>query len=280
MQIINDHNLYLVISSEYLPGLKPPLDVAKLAIQGGIDILQMREKNIPRDEILLLGKGYLELCRENKVLFIVNDDPYLASQIDADGLHIGQEDFSAYTVKKLRSIMGGKIIGISTHSLEQFKKANDQDFDYISFGPIFPTKTKDYFIGFEEVENVLKIASKPVVFIGGINIDNINILLGKGAKNIALIRDIIQAEEITQRTKLFKQRIMNFCGKKMIIKINGENEGVEVKANLSELIMNKNLNPAGIVIEHNGSIIPKEKWADVFLNDNDNIEIVSFVSGG
>jgi len=213
MQIMNNHNLYLVISSEYIPGDKAPLEIAELAIKGGIDILQMREKNALRAEILILGKNYLKICRKNNVLFIINDDPRLVKEIDADGLHIGQEDFSRYTMRELRDILGNKIIGISTHSIEQFQKANDQDFDYISFGPIFPTKTKDYFIGLKEVEKVLKVALKPVVFIGGINIDNVDILLGKGAKNIALIRDIIQADNITQRVNLFKQKMVEPRGK-------------------------------------------------------------------
>ncbi len=208
MSVFKDHNLYLVISREYIQKPKDALEVAESAVNGGIDTLQMREKNTPKSALLALGKSYLEICRKNNVVFIVNDDPYLVKEIGADGLHIGQEDFSSYTTGKLRNIVGDKLIGISTHSLEQFQRANDDDFDYISFGPIFPTKTKNYFIGSEEVTKVLRIACKPVVFIGGINIGNVDILLKQGAKNIALIRDIVQADNIKERAGLFKQKLI------------------------------------------------------------------------
>jgi thiamine-phosphate pyrophosphorylase len=148
------------------------------------------------------------MCKEAGVKFIVNDDPVLAKKVNADGVHLGQEDLKKHSLKKTRELVGSdKIIGVSTHSIEQFKKANAEDFDYIAFGPIFPTKTKDYFIGTGDVETVLKSAKNPVVFIGGINLDNVDDLLKKGAKNIALIRAILEEADIKKAAENFKAKL-------------------------------------------------------------------------
>ena len=109
----------------------------------------------------------------------------------------------------VRQLIGqDKIIGLSTHSLEQFHLANLMDVDYLAFGPVFPTRTKNYHIGTGDVSKVLQTALKPVVFIGGINTNNLDALLAEGASNIALIRDIMQAEDIVSRTKWYKSRLM------------------------------------------------------------------------
>lgn len=207
MRKIHNHSLYLVISEEYGNG-RGALEIAKPAIAGGVDIIQLREKHKTKNELAGLGTKLCKLCKETGVIFIVNDDPVLAKDIDADGVHLGQEDIESCPVKSARKILGkGKIIGVSTHSLEQFKKANNENVDYIAFGPIFPTKTKDYHIGTADVGRVLKIARKPVFFIGGITLSNIDEILNKGAGNIALIRGISEADDIAARTREFKDRL-------------------------------------------------------------------------
>ena len=208
MRKIKEKNLYLVLSEECGCG-RNALDIAKSAIAGGIDMLQMREKAKPRSELLSLGHELCGLCKKNNVKFIVNDDPVLAKEIGADGVHLGQEDLKKYSIKKTRNLLGqDKIMGLSTHSLEQFKEANTKDLDYIAFGPIFPTKTKDYFIGTGDVEEVLNIAAKSVVFIGGINNGNIGELLKKGARNIAVIRTILEADDIKAKTEEIKRWLL------------------------------------------------------------------------
>jgi len=205
-----DYNLYFVMSQEYAPG-RNPLEVATLAIKGGIDILQMREKNMPRKDLICLGNKLSKLCKSNNVTFIINDNPYLLEDVQADGVHMGQGDIADLPISKVRKIIGPeKIIGVSTHSLSEFFKANEEDVDYIAFGPIFPTQTKDYFIGIQDVEEVLRSAKKDVFLIGGINLSNIDEILRLGAKKIALIRGIVQAEDILAQAKEFKQRIETF----------------------------------------------------------------------
>jgi len=205
---IKEHSLYLVLSEEYGNG-RSVIDIAMQAVAGGIDILQMREKYKLRRELIALGMKLSELCKQNKVIFIINDDPLLAAKLDADGVHMGQEDMLKWTIEEARQIIGRKkIIGVSTHSMEQFRQANGLDVDYIAFGPIFPTKTKNYSIGMDNMKEVLLTAVKPVVFIGGINLANLDTVLTEGAKNIALIRDVMQAPDIKERVKLYKSKLM------------------------------------------------------------------------
>ena len=164
----------------------------------------MREKNKSDQELLKLGKQLVKLCKENNTLFIVNDNPHLAKELDADGVHLGQEDIQKNPILKVRSILKNKIIGLSTHSLKQVKIADNLDIDYIAFGPIFKTQTKDYFLGTNQIKDVLNSTTKPVVFIGGINLDTIDQLIELGAKNIAVITAITKADNIQERVKQLK----------------------------------------------------------------------------
>lgn len=207
MNKIQDYSLYLVLTESYAQG-KDILSIAKAAIAGGIDILQMREKDKSHEELRNIGSELSRLCRDNGVPFIVNDDPELAKELNASGVHIGQSDLISHPIEEIRRTIGkDRLIGLSTHSLEQFKEANESDLDYISFGPIFPTKTKDYYIGTSEIKDVLKLALKPVIFIGGINTLNVDSLLGLGVRNIALIREIMQADDIVLKTREFKNKL-------------------------------------------------------------------------
>jgi len=208
MPKFKDYSLYLVLSGEYCPQ-KDLLEIAGEAIAGGVDCIQMREKTMPHEELISLGFALKECCRRHGVLFIVNDDPVLAHEIGADGVHVGQEDMVHFSIPATRRIIGkDKIIGVSTHSLEQFKLANDLDVDYIAFGPLFSTQTKNYAIGTKDLPEVLRSAQKPVVCIGGINEQNISEVLGLGARNIAVIRRIMQAEDTTAAAKTLKHMIV------------------------------------------------------------------------
>ncbi|MFC1570299.1 thiamine phosphate synthase [Candidatus Omnitrophota bacterium] len=199
--------LYFVTGEEYSDG-RNTLDVAVCAISGGIDVLQMREKDKTAEELKFLGRRLSDLCRKNGVTFIVNDDPYLAKEVAASGVHLGQQDLEKYPIGKARGILGkNRIIGVSTHSVEEFEAANKEECDYIAFGPIFPTKSKDYSIGTSDIKRVLEVSKKPVVFIGGINKDNVSSLLEEGVSNIAVIRAITQAANIIAEARNLKDKI-------------------------------------------------------------------------
>lgn len=282
MTKIKDYSLYLVISEEYGLG-KSAVEIAGLAISGGVDIIQMREKSKGRDELVKLAYDLSRLCKEKNVLFIVNDDPLIAKESGAGGVHLGQEDVKKRGIAETRRVIGNdKIIGISTHSLSEVKSANEEDVDYIAYGPIFPTKTKNYFIGAKDIKEALRISKKPMFFIGGINLLNLDDILNKGVKNIAMIRGIIQAEDIAGRARNFKDKLTAAGGRehRMIIKVNGKAEAVEENYNLAELVKSKKLLPENIVIEHNLCIVPKEEWPSAILRENDDVEIVAFMAGG
>jgi len=200
-------SLYLVLSGSYCGSLSL-IETAKAAIRGGIDILQLREKTTPEALLLPLAKTLADECRKTGVLFIINDNPELAAACGADGVHLGQEDIIRHPLKKTRKLLGtDKIIGVSTHGLAQLEAAGKEDIDYIAFGPLYKTKTKDYCIGDGEVARALELSAKPVVFIGGINPLTLPQLLAKGGRHIAVISAIASAANPQEATKELKQKI-------------------------------------------------------------------------
>jgi len=206
-RLLHPGSLYLVLTEVYGNG-RDPLDIARQAIAGGVDILQMREKNKTADDLHALGSSLCRLCRENGVVFIVNDDPPLACRLEADGVHLGQEDLALCDINAARSMVGPhKLIGVSTHSPEQVRAALTWDIDYLAFGPIFPTKTKDYHIGTDKIREVLAISPTTVFLIGGIQRTNVDILLDTGAANIALIRDMMEATDVAAQARWYKQKL-------------------------------------------------------------------------
>lgn len=199
--------LYLIITESYGKG-RSAIEIAEAAIKGGVDIVQLREKNKTREEFLGTAEKLLQICRAARVKFIVNDYPLIAKQIDADGVHLGQDDIKKFPVKEARKLLGpGKLIGVSTDSVAQVELLNNEDVDYIAYGPVFPTEVKEKCVGTADVAKVLSMSRKPVVLIGGITLSNVDILLKMGAKSIALIKDILGAEDITSQTKALKGKI-------------------------------------------------------------------------
>jgi thiamine-phosphate pyrophosphorylase len=202
-----DNSLYLVISEEFGRG-RSAEEIAKAAISGGVDILQLRDKNKSVQELFEIGARILALCKEKNVIFIVNDDPMLAKRIGADGVHLGQDDIERFSIDKARDAVGpNRMIGVSTHSIDQVKKAMGEDIDYIAFGPIFPTKAKNYCLGTNDIRKVMELSRKPVFFIGGIDLSNMDKVLLEGARNIAMIRGITEADDIAVRTRQFKEKL-------------------------------------------------------------------------
>lgn len=202
-RIFPSRGLYFVTSQEYLQD-RSTADVARDAVLGGISILQMREKHMDHADLLQLGKRLRNLCSEHNVTFIVNDNPTLAVELDADGVHLGQEDAAAIGIAEARKVMGpDRIIGLSTHSLEQVHAANELDVDYIGYGPLFHTKTKDYYIGTDELTQALSVATMPVTCIGGVTPENIQTVLTAGGQVVAAIRAIACADKVTERVQEF-----------------------------------------------------------------------------
>jgi len=171
----------------------PLYDMINLVLRAGVKCIQYREKDLPRREIY----GNAVKCRELTRLFdatlIINDHADIALAVDADGVHLGQDDLP---LKEARKIMGSRIIGISTHNVDQAKEAELGGADYIGFGPVFHTTTKDAGTpkGIDNVRIVKENVSIPVVAIGGISLDNIISVVEAGADSVALATAICRGD--------------------------------------------------------------------------------------
>lgn len=190
--------LYLVTNSDKFESQDEFLDAIASALKGGVDILQFREKNMPAKKMVELGKKIKLLCSEYGTTFIVNDRVDIAAVLEADGVHLGQEDLD---VKSARAILGDKgngkyIVGVSTHAPEQALKAVEDGADYIGVGPVFATPTKEGRIpvGIEYINWICKNIDIPAFAIGGIDEDNIEQVISAGAKRVAVVRAIINSK--------------------------------------------------------------------------------------
>ena len=181
--------LYVLISSELCK--KNPLEVAREVLAGGADCVQLREKKMASGECLALAKEIGQLCRQQGKLFIVNDRPDIAVAAGADGVHLGQDDLP---LRQARKVLGSEmVVGVSTHSMEQARKAVDDGADYISVGPVFATATKLSAepVGIEYVRQAAAEIDLPQVVIGGIKLDNIAEVIAAGAKCTGVCSAII-----------------------------------------------------------------------------------------
>ncbi len=200
------HGIYGILGEKFSLG-RSNAEVARQMVDAGIDVLQYREK-VKDKSIKGMYNECLEIRKITKdagVPFIVNDHADIALMVEADGIHQGQDDLP---VKALRKIAPHMMIGCSTHSPEQARKAIDDGADYIGVGPIFSTQTKEDVcdaVGFEYLEHVVKTHDIPFVAIGGIKCRNLKEVVSRGAQTICLVTEIIGAENIKKRIKEIKQ---------------------------------------------------------------------------
>lgn len=199
--------LYGITGDNFANG-KSNYECVEEMIKGGIKIVQYRDKFKSTREKVEEAKAIKKLCHKNNVLFIVNDDVAVAMLVDADGVHVGQDDMKPDDVRKLIGI--NKIIGLSTHSEEQGMAAyNNENVDYIGVGPIFPTTTKDTApVGLEYLEFAVKNLYLPFIAIGGIKEDNIDEIIKRGAQRICLVSDIVGAENICKKIINLNSKIL------------------------------------------------------------------------
>lgn len=206
MGVLNDVRLYGILDMGYVP-VENMEEVAESLVVGGAGVLQLRAKGYDAEGVLDLIQNkaprLVELCHAQGVPFIVNDFPEVALAVGADGVHIGQEDGSLNAV---RAIVGDEmIVGRSTHSQEQAEAAEEEGFDYIGFGPLFPTPTKQGRPGIG-LENVLavqdRVGSKiPVFCIGGVKLENLELVLASGAHRVVIVSALLQADDISATTR-------------------------------------------------------------------------------
>ncbi len=193
--------LYGITAEKFSAG-RTNIQVVEQMIQGGIKVIQYREKRPAKsyNTILEECRQIRALTRAAGVTFIVNDYVDVALLVDADGIHVGQDDLPVGEVKKL--LGRDKIVGLSTHSPEEAEEAVRAGADYIGVGPIFATKTKEDVcdpVGFTYLDWVVENISLPFVAIGGIKLHNIDQLVQRGVKNICLVTEIVGATDIVAR---------------------------------------------------------------------------------
>ena len=183
------------------------LEVATAAIEGGADCLQLREKNLEPGELLQRAIQLTELCRKHNVISIINDRPDIAILSGADGVHVGQSDLPA---AELRKLLGReKIIGVSTHNLEQAKKAVLDGADYIGVGPFFrsETKTRDFVAGADYARQVAEKIRVPAIAIAGITEQNVDEVLATGIKAIAVTAAVCGSDDPRAAAARLKARL-------------------------------------------------------------------------
>lgn len=166
-----------------------------MAIAAGVRLFQYRNKNGSRKEVYRVSYELADMVKRSGGVFIVNDHADIAKAVDADGVHLGQDDLPLHYGRK---IMGGdKLIGISTHSVEQAREAESAGADYIGFGPLFPTTTKEAgpHQGIEKLRLVRNAVKVPVLAIGGIALDTIDEAMRSGADGVAVIKSVLSAPD-------------------------------------------------------------------------------------
>ncbi|MEK4466803.1 MULTISPECIES: thiamine phosphate synthase [Bacillus] len=190
---------------------KEPLQVLRDALEGGITIFQLREKGegaLTGEKRIDFAKELQALCKEYGVPFIVNDDVELALELDADGVHVGQDDEG---ITSVREKMGDKIVGVSTHTIEEARWAIENGADYLGVGPIFPTSTKKDTKAVQGTEGLKYFREQeitiPIVGIGGITIENTASVIEAGADGVSVISAISLAESAYEDTKKLVEEV-------------------------------------------------------------------------
>lgn len=199
-----DFNLYAITGEEFHP-TRNLVDVMEEAINGGVDIIQLRDKTGSKREVLQKAKELRALTKKYNIPFIVNDHIDIALAVDADGIHLGQTDLP---LSYARKIVGNKIIGISTHRIEEAREAEAGGADYIGVGPIFPTNSKEDVVDpvtTSYIKQVVEEISIPFVAIGGIKLHNVNEVLEAGATRICMISEIVGADDVKGTCEQFTQ---------------------------------------------------------------------------
>ena len=184
MRISKKKFIYLISPNKISKNFYKNLDI--IFKTGKVGLFQLRLKKCKSKKKIIIGKKIKDICKKNKVIFLVNDDPLLASKLNADGCHLGQNDMN---IKKARKILGKKIIGITCHnSLSLAKKAVRNGANYIAFGAFYRSKTKKtkYIANTKILHKVKKFTKTPTVAIGGINSENHKNLLLNNANFLAI----------------------------------------------------------------------------------------------
>lgn len=192
--------LYVIIDTQALKG-RSHTEVARQAIRGGAKTIQLRDKVHSKKELLPVARQLKNLCAEQDVLFIMNDYLDLAVVVDADGLHLGQDDLPVEVARRLLPI--DKVLGASARTVEQATSAQSAGADYIAVGSMYATTSKEtaVVVGLDRLRQIRQVVTVPIVAIGGINQDNVAPVLAAGADSVAVINAVLGAENVAEASR-------------------------------------------------------------------------------
>ena len=196
--------IYLITDDKYFKG-RDVIDTIEKALQGGVTAVQYRFKNKTTKEMYEELLKLRELTKKYNAELVVNDRVDLALAVEADGVHIGKEDLPPEAVRK---IVGDKMyIGYTCNSLEEVKKAQELPIDYIGFGSIYHTSTKENYkyVGIDALREAIRISKKPIVCIGGIMPYRVPEVVKAGCRNIAVSAGILAFEDVKKAAQEFKR---------------------------------------------------------------------------
>jgi thiamine-phosphate pyrophosphorylase len=194
LYFVTDHNL---------TGGRPQADVIAAALEGGIRLVQYRDKDLPDSGFEREARAALELCRRHGARLLINDRVHIALALGADGVHLGQEDMPPAEARRL---LGPKaIIGLSTHDRKEVLAAEEQPVDYINIGPMYPTATKEHSrygtLGPERVLELARLSRHRFTTMGGIKRQHLRALFAGGIKTVAMVTEISLAPDPAARVR-------------------------------------------------------------------------------
>jgi len=195
--------LYAIIAPARAGG-RSPVTVARELLSAGVRLIQFRDKQASSRQLYETCVEFKALLRDSGCSLVVNDRADVARAVDAEGVHLGQDDLPVEMARRV--LAPDKWIGFSTHSLDQVAEADRSTADYIAFGPIFPTASKenpDPVVGLEGLRQARRATGKPLVAIGGITLQNAREVLAAGADSLAVIGDLLNAPDIGGRAREF-----------------------------------------------------------------------------
>jgi thiamine-phosphate pyrophosphorylase len=203
--------LYAFVDTAYLNGRAPEV-VAKQLCDGGADLIQLRAKNFPADEIRGMAKTILHITRAANVGLVVNDHPEIAQEIGAELCHLGQEDFFNVGHKHVSEVktQNSKLkIGLSSHGPAQAQRAIAASADYVAIGPVYATATKPSAkpVTLDYVRWAAENVKIPWFAIGGINLSTLDDVLAAGAIRICVVSAILNAPDVAEACREFRKRL-------------------------------------------------------------------------
>jgi thiamine-phosphate pyrophosphorylase len=198
--------LYVILDAALITSSE--IDCALSLVEAGVRLLQYRNKSAPARQYLESSRKLAEVLLPQGVTFFVNDRPDVAFLAGATGVHVGQDDLD---VEQARHVVGrDKLVGVSTHNLEQFERAAASSADYIALGPIFSTSSKanpDPVVGLDLLRKARALTDKPVVAIGGITLERAASAIEAGADSVAVISGILGAADPAQRAREYNETL-------------------------------------------------------------------------